>query len=50
MRERWRMGGVSYETLLLLVYAGSTRKALAFSSTYGRGLWWIHQYIIQQSA
>ena len=26
------------KTLLLLVYAGSTRKALAFSSTYGRGL------------
>src|SRR5215203_4380014 len=33
------LGGVSYETLLLLVYASSTRKYLALSSTCDRGLW-----------
>jgi hypothetical protein len=35
-------GSVSYKTLLFLVYAGRMEKSLAFSSTYGRGLWRIH--------
>ena len=36
------LGGVLYETLLSLVYAGRMEKSLAFVSTFGRGMRRIH--------
>jgi hypothetical protein len=32
------VGGVFYKTLLLIVYAGSIEKSLAFSAACGRGV------------